>query len=444
MTDKLTFIGLNEFNPDLISEIARILPDGNSLSRLLAQKKIESTTEDELDSGFLEPWVQWVSIQTSTPSTHHGVKNLGDISNLKQPQLWERLSQDGKTSIIWGAMNAKRGGAENCHIFLPDPWVFDEPAYPDEIRSFVELPRYLAKNYTSLSKLKIAKLVSMFVVSGIRGAGVRNFAKFLWGVAQGLAKFGPRHVVFICCFEFLSAAAFCRQARRLKPDLNYLFLNSIAHVQHHYWNREGGQPPPEILYAYARIEEIIAMIDRELGLFSGGRALLVTNALCQVNTSEEPPWVLYRVRDMTAFLKRLGVNFARVETLMTYDGHILFDNREAMAAAQGILADVGVNGARLFFLEPDRELPKLFFRIEFSEPVDRETQISTRNQNLQFDEELTKIVVRTGKHNQKSVVYHNCTDLEAVGNSVIFNHDLFKYIYPELFADNPISPTGAG
>ena len=114
-----------------------------------------------------------------------------------------------------------------------------------------------------------------------------------------------------------------------------------------------------------------------------------------------------------------------------------------MAAAQGILANVGVNGTRLFFLEPDRKLPKLFFRIEFSEPVDPETQISTQNHNFKFDEELTKIVVRTGKHNQKSIVYHNCADLEAVGNSVIFNHNLFKYVYPELFADNSISPTGA-
>ena len=148
MPDKLTFIALNEFNRELLKAVSELLPKDNYLSRLMDLKLVESTTDDTLDSDFLEPWVQWVSIQTGTPATVHGIKNLGDIPNLNHPQIWELLSKVGKSCVIWGAMNASRGTAKNCKIFIPDPWVFDEPPIPEKISGFVELPRYITKNYT--------------------------------------------------------------------------------------------------------------------------------------------------------------------------------------------------------------------------------------------------------------------------------------------------------
>ena len=147
---------------------------------------------------------------------------------------------------------------------------------------------------------------------------------------------------------------------------------------------------------------------------------------------------------MAALLRKLDIPFARVETLMSYDGHVIFENGDTMAAARDKLAEIHIDGAPLFFLEPHPEQPKLFYRIDFSMPVESQARIATGTQSLQFDEEIIKIVVRTGKHNQKGVIFHNCADLDLAGKSVIFNHDLFKIIYPDLFADNPISQTAAG
>jgi len=439
MHENLTFIGLNEFNPDLISNIAGTLPKGNYLSKLLACRKIECTTEDQLDSGYLEPWVQWVSIQTGTPSAIHGIKNLGDIMRLKQPQLWERLSKIGKSSIIWGAMNARRGDSDHCQIFLPDPWVFDEPAFPDEIGAFVELPRYLAKNYTSLSAFRIIKLAGAFLANGFRHAGLQNFLKFFWLVARGMAKFGPRNMVFICGFEYLSAAAFCRQAKNLEPDLSFIFLNSLAHVQHHYWKSTDIKRLSEIKFAYATIEKILALMDRELNLFSPDRRIVVSNGLSQVNTSADAPWVLYRVRNMDGFLNKLDVSFSRVETLMSYDGHIIFDNLDDMKTARRTLADVHINDVPLLLLEAHPDQLKLFFRIDFSEVIGPETSISIGSETLNFGDEIAKVVVRTGKHSQNGVIYHNCSELGVDEMSGFLNHNLFKIIYPELFFDDPVA-----
>jgi len=293
------------------------------------------------------------------------------------------------------------------------------------------------KNYTALSVLRIIKLSYAFLVNGFHHAGITNFLKFLRLVALGLTKFGPRNMVFICGFEFLSAAAFCRQTRNLKPDLSYVFLNSLAHVQHHYWKSTDVERLPEIKFAYATIEKILALMDRELDLFSPNTQVVVSNALSQINTVADAPWVLYRVRDMEGFLKKLNIQFARVETLMSYDGHLMFDSSEDMEAAFKALADIHINNNPLFFLETHPDQMKLFFRIDFSAAIDPKTVISGGRRTLIFGDEIAKIVIRTGKHSQYGVIYHNCVELEGSEKSGFQNHDLFKIIYPHLFIDDP-------
>ncbi len=79
----------NEFNSDLLGAIA----DRDSLSALQEIQGWNTTqthAEDTYDSGFLEPWVQWVSIHTGTPSKKHQIKNLGDVPALDVEQVWER------------------------------------------------------------------------------------------------------------------------------------------------------------------------------------------------------------------------------------------------------------------------------------------------------------------------------------------------------------------
>ena len=136
MPDKLTFIALNEFNRELLKAVSELLPKDNYLSRLMDLKLVESTTDDTLDSDFLEPWVQWVSIQTGTPATVHGIKNLGDIPNLNHPQIWELLSKDGKSCDNWGATNTSQGAANYCKFLIPDPWLLDAPPFLNKFRKF--------------------------------------------------------------------------------------------------------------------------------------------------------------------------------------------------------------------------------------------------------------------------------------------------------------------
>ena len=100
----MLLIELNEFNRSLLQSIAA-RHGLKHLQLVLGWSRASTFTSDEYDTGFLEPWVQWVSVHTGVPSSQHGVKNLGDVPNLAEDQLWERWSKRGISSVVWGVMN---------------------------------------------------------------------------------------------------------------------------------------------------------------------------------------------------------------------------------------------------------------------------------------------------------------------------------------------------
>jgi len=155
---RLMLIELNEFSVDLLRRGVEEL-DLRNLRRLLAMDASRTTTQDQVEHRGLDPWVQWVSVHTGVPSSTHGILHLGDTpGNLGFHQVWERLSELGVSSGLWGAMNANRPGASECRFFLPDPWTFSERAYPEELNGLLELPRYYSTNYLDSGREEFAKL----------------------------------------------------------------------------------------------------------------------------------------------------------------------------------------------------------------------------------------------------------------------------------------------
>jgi hypothetical protein len=433
--NKLIFIALNECNQELLIQASKTLPKGNYLSRLINLKLINLTTTDALESDFLEPWVQWVNIQTSTPSETHGIKHLGDITNLSQPQIWERLSGHRESSIVWGALNARRGKSEFCKVFVPDPFVFDEDPYPNELRLFTDFPRYIAKNYTSLSKLKLLRLLILFLknyANTVNLTSLYEAGKILW---RGLRKFGPQKFVFICSFDYLSMAAFTQFSRKKKVTLSYLFLNSIAHVQHHHWNGMDTKKLYEINFALEVIEKSLELLDKTLKVFSTGAHLAVCSGLGQQNTNLENPWVSYRIKNMASFLEKLSIPYSRVETLMSYDGHIIFNDDKELKYAFETLTAIHLDNSKLFLIEPDMNNCKLFFRINITRKINGQPLIISGCNKLYFATEMENLATRTGKHSPDSFVYHNIEGLEISNNKPIKNHLLFPLIFPEVFVN---------
>jgi hypothetical protein len=420
----MLLIELNEFNSDLLRNIAKI-HQLNHLEEILGWNRARTSTSDEYESGFLEPWVQWVSVHTGVPSAQHGVKNLGDVPNLAEDQIWERWSKRGLTSIVWGVMNGSRRNAGTCKVFVPDPWTFSEDAYPDAYQGLIALPRYLAKSYLDFSKRTAARKGYVLLRTLLR---VTNWADFVDGLRvfwRGIRQFGATNVVFIVFFEYLSAMAFIRAVEQDQPDAAIIFINMLAHVQHHYWKADDGSTCPQISFAAAATDEILGKIlTRCKGAVGNGQAV-VMNALSQTCTIEEPPWILYRPNNHAGLISFLGLKATHVEPLMTYDAHVFFANREDAQSGAEILESALIEGKRLFFVEADKHDPlKLFYRVAMSDPVDADAEFIYRNKAARFADHFTAIVQRTGKHNQNGNLYANF----EIGRTSFPNHEVSGWL----------------
>jgi hypothetical protein len=422
----LLLIELNEVNYELLELAARTLPLKN-LKKVLSFSHVKTHTDDVYDSGYLEPWVQWVSIHTGQPATRHRIKHLGDISNLTEPQTWEILSQFGITSGIWGVMNGSKRSAKNCSFFLCDPWTFGEQPYPNELSSLTNFAQYIAKNYLNLSGMQMAKHSVEYFFALVRYVGLREMLQASLLLLDGIAKFGMQNMVLGAFYEYTAAIAFNNQRKKTKPEFCVLFLNILAHIQHHYW-LSPDTVSPQLRYGIETFDAILGKI-----LAGSDCTVLIANGLSQVNTNADEPWILYRPKDHVQMFNSFGIKFENVEALMTHDGHVFFKTAELANQAFELLTQASVGTKPLFFVEHDPNSPvKLFYRLEFTDETGSDTTFSFGGKEFRFFEHFERVVLRTGKHCQDGFVLQS----QKVMPDCIKNHEIHDYICAHFGAKN--------
>lgn len=428
----MLIVELNEFNAELLKRIADRRGFKN-LKRMLAFYHTRTLTTDEYDSGFLEPWVQWVSVHTGTPSAVHGVKNLGDVPNLDQEQIWERWSRSGIRSIVWGVMNGSRRGAVNCQAFIPDPWTFSEDAYPTAYQNLIELPRYVAKNYLDFSKLKAAQAGGKLVRRLALATRRRDFVDAVKIFLRGLYRFGPSNLVFIAFFEYLSAMAFIHAVEREKPHVAIVFLNILAHVQHHYWVDPSGLDCLEVEYAASTVDQILGKLEVRCAAAMKDDRLVVLNALSQTCTSDEEPWILYRPTNHIVLMEFLGIGASKVEPLMTYDAHVFFRDECAARRAHARLSSAKVEGIPVFYIERDPlNKCKIFYRVAVHRILPQDAELVFQGGRARFAQHFTAVVQRTGKHISEGDLFSN---FETPGTALP-NHEAGRWLEAQASVGN--------
>ncbi|MCF7852932.1 MAG: hypothetical protein K9M07_06805 [Simkaniaceae bacterium] len=419
--NKVLLLELNEFNPDLLKEASNILGLKN-IQKMLSMVETKTFTDDTYESDFLEPWVQWVSVHTGKPSSEHQIKHLGDVPHLTTKQLWEALSGKGVTSGIWGAMNASLNSTEQALFFLPDPWTASENAHPKELQPLLDALRLGCKNYLNLSwKRKgnlVGRLIRFLHSRHLLGLVIKEIPHVL----RTALRFKGEAFAFISLFDLLSTRLFLKMKDEVRPDFSLLFLNSIAHLQHHHWKGFDYQNNPRLIYGLRYLDRMLEAIFDGMG---SDDMIIVTNALSQKNTNEETPWILYRQIDQASFLKTAHIVFDRVESHMTHDAHIFFARPEECLRAKKILEEATIEGEKLFLIEYYPQDPlKLFYRIVFTDKVEKESAIKINGLSFRFFDLFKAIVRRTGKHIPHGVIYCN----REVFPKSMKNHELFPAI----------------
>lgn len=419
---KLVLVALNEFDPDFFRHAAEhsSLPH---IGRMLETRHISTWTADEVEKQGLDPWVQWVSIHTGTDSSKHGIRHLGDVPGLSDPQLWEVLSARGVSSGIWGAMNASRGRAELCRFFLPDPWTFSEKAYPKELNRLLALPRYYATHYLDTSAFEVVKALgklAMFVLS--KPTLLPRLFTTIPLALRGIVKSGLKNHVLFSLFDLVSVTFFLHYKARYKPDFSLVFLNSVAHMQHNIWCEEGTLDP-QCLYALQVIDDVLGK------LYAEGSELLVVNALTQRNIANKKVAIVYRQIDPETFVSAVGVPFSRVEQLMTNDAHVFFENADQARKASELLGSATIQGVPIFDVEYDAANPlKVFYQLDYWAEVAPDAVIDFAGRSLRFYDYFDKLVDRTGEHIPRGDVYSSGPELpDNIPNHEIYDHIVSFY-----------------
>lgn len=412
----LTLIGLNEFSVDLLTRGARELQLKN-IDRLLSMRSATTTTDDMVEHRGLDPWVQWVSVHTGVPSSVHGIIHLGDTpSALSANQVWETLSDAGISSGIWGAMNATREGARHCDFFLPDPWTFSEMAYPDELNNLLALPRYYSKNYLDVSWRRFLICTSRLIKFILGSGAVPALFKQVPFVLGAVLRNGINNAFLFSLFDLFSAELFLKYKKRYRPQFSLVFLNSIAHLQHHRWEKDGLSK--DLIFGLRAIDRVLGML---FAAREQGEALIVMNALTQRNIAGEKPRICYRQVNPQNFLSAIGIRFRSVEQLMTNDAHVFFDSQAERDAAARALSAATLCGKPLFHVEKSALDPnKLFYLVDLWDELGGDEQVIVNGVEISYFDHFEAIVARTGAHIRTGNVYYEGLELP----DQLYNHEM--------------------
>lgn len=362
---KIIQIELNELSEELIrSNAARgRLPN---FSKILSEWQHTHTTSEK-NYEHLEPWIQWVTAHTGKKFAQHQIFHLGDAGNLKFDQVWELLSDEKLESGIVGCMNAVRGRAKGG-VFFPDPWSKNGETYPPKLQeAWNFISRRVqshavssGRNYPfsvgikTLLDLKVPPRLMMKIGTQLVRQKLAPSKK--WPLAAIFDEF-----LFSFFDDMLGSTNFA---------FNALFLNSMAHYQHHYWR----QHEPELFNSEVKCPDCGPVDDPVLfGLQTYDRILkkviekysadpsvlvLICTGLGQIPYRQDESqggMNYYRLKDHRKFAERVGISSLEIFPMMSRDWQVSSSSRESLEDAFRKLSGLTVNGQKLLRINKNSE-----------------------------------------------------------------------------------------
>ncbi|MGH9907187.1 MAG: hypothetical protein ACRD8U_16570 [Pyrinomonadaceae bacterium] len=315
---------MNEINP----EILRTLMTRGKLPNFQRLMKTHDVVETRAGEEYhkLEPWIQWVTVHTGMPQSRHNAFNLTDGQHLRLTQVWDVLEAGGTVCGVVSPMNGHRGCITRG-FYVPDPWSATDEAYPDSLKPIY---RFLSERVNSHNvSLERGSSKAQFLVESLR-AGVPVSTIFRLAFLYGRSKIDKRTKWRLAAeFDRYLVELTLALCRRFKPGYTSIFLNGVAHYQHHYWSRHNrnywASVSPSLFSKHNPLEDQnlkenddpieygLRAYDRILGRVQEecpDSSIVVITGLGQVpfeGYQGNRGFYLYRAYDHDSLLKTLGV-----------------------------------------------------------------------------------------------------------------------------------------
>ncbi|MFT4026409.1 MAG: hypothetical protein QM676_06375 [Novosphingobium sp.] len=399
---RLIALELNELCPHLL---ARWMAEGSlpNFKALHEQSDVFVTRADVEEPALLEPWIQWYSVHTGLPYDQHRVFHLTEGKRGGHDDIFRLAMAAGRRVTSFASMNVAPFAREGS-VFVGDPWSEDGDASPAELNVYNRFVSHNVREYSNasdrMSAGDYAKFLAFMARHGLSAATVKAIAAQLTGERLQDRQLAWKRVALLDALQF---DVFRSYYRALKPDFASFFANSTAHLQHSYWRHMDPEPftvRPDAaemaLYGDA-VKFGYRAMDRLVGRFlklakAEGASLMFLTALSQqpfLRYEELGGQNFYRLHDVEAFLKRLGIPFEDVSPTMTHQYLAQFGSPEAARAARARLEGLRLEDGRAVFGFPavDAEPGALYFGCQVSTRTPAETPVTDGSQARAFGDQ---------------------------------------------------------
>jgi hypothetical protein len=414
---RVILMEFNELSPPVMQ---KLMAEGDlpNFRRFYQESEVYMTEADEVAPN-LEPWIQWVTIHSGIPYREHGIQRLGDGHKLTETNIWDEVSDQGRSVWVCGSMNINYRQPINGWV-LPDPWVTQVPPYPeDELTPYY---RFVSANVqehtredTALSRSEQAKFVAFMArhgISPVTAAGI---------VGQVLSertsnKRWRRPVIL----DRVQWDLFRWHWKRAKPDLSTFFLNSTAHYQHIYWRHmdpESFEVKPDpaeraiyedaIPYGYRQMDRMCA---RFMDLAGSDTTLVFLTALSQepcLKYEDIGGKMMYRPEDFGRLLDAVGIGeAAKAAPVMAEEFQLDFDTEDAAREAEAKLSALRYEGEQA--LRVERRGSNIFSGCAVSEQVapDAVLHLDGGDRTIRFFDLFYQLdLVKSGIHHTDGMMW---------------------------------------
>jgi hypothetical protein len=413
----VTVLEFNELNFEVLDNLVKQgkLPN---FKKLMANHRVAKTIVSE-EYSKLEPWIQWVTAHTGKRQDQHGAFNLSDVQHTKLRQIWDVLEARGVACGVVSPMNARRGELTKG-FFIPDPWSVSNDTLPPQLTPIYQfLAERIQSHNVSLeqgsSKLGFAIAVAK--------AGVPLSAIARMGLAYVKTKLDKRNKWKLAAEldRFLWEVTATLQ-RKFKTEYTSVFLNAVAHFQHHYWTSHApshwGKKYPKLFKQRNPVSDVnlapgddpvtygLKTYDYILGQAintSGIDSVIVITGLSQIpfeGYAEDSGFYLYRPYDHAKTFAALNIKYKNFSPLMSRDAMLYFDDDVSRDAAMRIFESAKINDKPLFLCTQETE-SRLFCKVTYSYDVDINATVDAEGVPkgaIIFNEHFLLITFKTGHH----------------------------------------------
>ncbi len=395
---KTILLGLNEINFHFIEKYIQKgrLPHFKKLFEQYGYRKTDSENEYRL----LEPWIQWVTVHTGKTYAEHQIFRLGDM--VERPdilQIFEELENKGYRVGAVSPFNADNR-LKNPAFFVPDPWTKTRASGHALLK---ELSAAVSAAVNDNAKKKLSLKTMIVLVAGL--AYYTPIKDYLWYFKKLLKikNVATRPVIL----DKLLSDVFIKEWKITQPDFSLLFLNSGAHLQHHYMYNsevyEGSLHNPE-WYCSAKqdpIYEIFSLYDKILGellALPDIRLILATGLSQQPHNAMTFYW---RLKDHAVFLNKIGItDFSALHPRMSRDFLVEFPSIEqAQQATKQLEACHASDGTAIFSV--DNRGKSLFVELVYDKDISPDMSIMSADKTIEhFLNDVAFVALKNGEHNR--------------------------------------------